>query len=31
MKTLVRLEITRSLRNKKFLFFSVLYTHRCST
>ncbi|MFE9384713.1 ABC transporter permease [Streptomyces sp. NPDC007025] len=25
MKTLVRLEITRSLRNKKFMFFSVIY------
>ncbi|MBO8192708.1 ABC transporter permease [Streptomyces oryzae] len=25
MKTLVRLEISRSLRNKKFMFFSVIY------
>ncbi|MFE9390170.1 ABC transporter permease [Streptomyces sp. NPDC006784] len=25
MKTLVKLEITRSLRNKKFMFFSVIY------
>ncbi|MEU7314062.1 ABC transporter permease [Streptomyces sp. NPDC007083] len=25
MRTLVRLEITRSLRNKKFMFFSVIY------
>ncbi|MFF9556824.1 ABC transporter permease [Streptomyces albus] len=25
MKTLVKLEITRSLRNKKFMFFSVVY------
>jgi ABC-2 type transport system permease protein len=25
MKTLVRLEITRTLRNRKFMFFSVLY------
>ncbi|MGY1437786.1 ABC transporter permease [Streptomyces reniochalinae] len=25
MKTLIRLEITRALRNKKFMFFSVIY------
>lgn len=30
MNSLIKLELTRALRNRKFLFFSVIYPRPCS-